>query len=80
MAMRQDGLKPEQRARLTFQLVRSDNDWPSTTFDVVSLTDVLHHERPERRTALFDTAASRVRPGEFSFTRTCAAARSGGRC
>ncbi len=63
MAMRQDGLKPEQRARLTFQLVRSDNDWPSTTFDVVSLTDVLHHERPERRTALFDTAASRVRPG-----------------
>ena len=63
MEMRQAGLDAAQRARLTFHHVRSTADWPSRTFDMVSLIDVMHHVPPAQRAELLAAVADHVRPG-----------------
>jgi cyclopropane fatty-acyl-phospholipid synthase-like methyltransferase len=49
--------------RLKFVVDRDDNMWPSATFDVVSMIDVLHHLPPSKQPELLHKAASAVRPG-----------------
>lgn len=50
-------LPTEQAARLSFALA-----WPSATFSVVALIDVLHHVAVERQRELVEAAAARVAP------------------
>ncbi len=50
-------------AQLEFRRVRSEQDWPAGSFDVVSSVDVMHHVSLDARDAFLDRAASLVRPG-----------------
>jgi 2-polyprenyl-3-methyl-5-hydroxy-6-metoxy-1,4-benzoquinol methylase len=62
-AMKQHGLAPSERERLTLHLSREVDDWPNASFDVVSLIDVMHHVRMDWRDAILQAAIARVKPG-----------------
>lgn len=49
--------------RSALQFLRLDvaEPWPSGTFDVVSLVDVLHHVRPEHQKSVFERASKHVK-------------------
>jgi 2-polyprenyl-3-methyl-5-hydroxy-6-metoxy-1,4-benzoquinol methylase len=61
--MRQTGLNEEQRSRLTFRHVRTIDDWPSATYDMVSIIDVIHHVPVDQQAAVLQALAARVKPG-----------------
>ena len=53
----------EEGERLLLHLSRGVADWPETTFDMVSLIDVMHHVRLDLRRPILDAAIARVKPG-----------------
>jgi 2-polyprenyl-3-methyl-5-hydroxy-6-metoxy-1,4-benzoquinol methylase len=55
--------RPEFSGRLRFELWSATAEWPSGSYDVVSMIDVLHHVPPMQHPAVIDKAMSRVRPG-----------------
>jgi 2-polyprenyl-3-methyl-5-hydroxy-6-metoxy-1,4-benzoquinol methylase len=62
-AMKQNGLTPEESERLRLHHSAGIGDWPETTFDMVSLIDVMHHVRLDWRRPILDAAIARVKPG-----------------
>jgi 2-polyprenyl-3-methyl-5-hydroxy-6-metoxy-1,4-benzoquinol methylase len=62
-AMKEHGLAPGERERLTLHLSRRADDWPAGSFDMVSLIDVMHHVRMDWREAILEAAIARVKPG-----------------
>ena len=44
--------------------VKGFPDWPTDTFDVVSMIDVMHHVEPRTQRAFFREACARVSKGE----------------
>jgi 2-polyprenyl-3-methyl-5-hydroxy-6-metoxy-1,4-benzoquinol methylase len=62
-AMKKNGLTADESERLVLHLSRGLADWPETTFDMVSLIDVMHHVRLDSRRPMLDAAIARVKPG-----------------
>jgi 2-polyprenyl-3-methyl-5-hydroxy-6-metoxy-1,4-benzoquinol methylase len=62
-AMKQNGLTAEESERLRLHHSTGIGDWPETTFDMVSLIDVMHHVRLDWRRPILDAAIARVKPG-----------------
>jgi len=48
---------------LLFETRGTDTDWPDTTYDVVSLIDVMHHIPPAAHQSVIKNAVERVKPG-----------------
>ncbi len=48
---------------LQFEQCAVTGDWPSGTWDVIALIDLLHHVAPDAREAVVREAARRVMPG-----------------
>jgi 2-polyprenyl-3-methyl-5-hydroxy-6-metoxy-1,4-benzoquinol methylase len=61
MAKRAMASSPQ--ARLSFERLDVNADWPAGLFDVVFLIDVLHHVPPARQHSLVKRAISKVKPG-----------------
>ena len=61
MAARAATISP--KARLSFEQLDFDAEWPAGTFDVVFLIDVLHHVAPAAQRAFLERVISKVRPG-----------------
>ena len=51
------------RIPLDFREIGAGETWPSQSFDVVSLVDVMHHVGQDQRLAVFRQAVSKLRPG-----------------
>ncbi|HLH44786.1 MAG TPA: methyltransferase domain-containing protein [Bryobacteraceae bacterium] len=62
-SMKQNGLTAEEGGRLRLHLSRGLADWPETTFDMVSLIDVMHHVKLDLRRPTLEAAIARVKPG-----------------
>jgi 2-polyprenyl-3-methyl-5-hydroxy-6-metoxy-1,4-benzoquinol methylase len=51
--------------RVQFEFREPKQSWPSGSFDVVSMIDVMHHVPPPDQRTMIDEALSRVNPGGF---------------
>lgn len=50
-------------ADLKFEMRSATSEWPNSTFDVVSIIDVMHHISPSAQCSVIEKAAAHVKPG-----------------
>ena len=59
-------------ADLLFEARSADAEWPDSTYDVVSLIDVMHHVPPPAHQKVINNAIERIKPGgRFIYKDMC---------
>ena len=62
----------DRSVALQFHRLDIRRGWPTASYDVVSMIDVLHHVPPRQREPLIDRAAESIKPGgRFIFKDMC---------